>query len=231
MFATGVRQARFAWSVITGRRFHPSMLTALVEDLRATIEEFGSPGDDAAEMVSGATEQMRRELGARHAEHAVREAFTGTEHYRAYAVANLTDLEPTKKSALKRNPAAFVWTHARPALLAQTTGTTGTPTGLWFSRYELEVLTAISAMGLMVHGGLRPEHVWVGCVRSRSLAQLIQQRAVGMTGAAYALWGVIDPDITAHNLTQGGQPEGTLTLTLPVRRPDVAVPVIELFLH
>ena len=42
---------------------------------------------------------------------------------------------------------------------------------------------------------------------------------------------VIDPDTAAQNLTQGGQPEGTLTLTLPVRRPDVAVPVIELFLR
>ncbi|WP_022900067.1 alpha-L-fucosidase [Humibacter albus] len=41
---------------------------------------------------------------------------------------------------------------------------------------------------------------------------------------------VIDPGATAQNLTQGGQPEGTLTLTLPVQRPDVAVPVIELFL-
>jgi alpha-L-fucosidase len=28
----------------------------------------------------------------------------------------------------------------------------------------------------------------------------------------------------------GGQPEGTLTLKLPVQRPDVALPVIELFL-
>ncbi|WP_425553303.1 alpha-L-fucosidase [Gryllotalpicola koreensis] len=42
---------------------------------------------------------------------------------------------------------------------------------------------------------------------------------------------VIDPDTAAQNLTQGGQPAGTLTLELPVRRPDVAVPVIEIFLR
>jgi alpha-L-fucosidase len=29
----------------------------------------------------------------------------------------------------------------------------------------------------------------------------------------------------------GGQPAGTLTLTLPIVRPDVAVPVVELFLR
>lgn len=40
-----------------------------------------------------------------------------------------------------------------------------------------------------------------------------------------------DPDREAHNLTPGGQPAGTLTLRLPTRRPDVAVPVIELFLR
>ncbi|WP_150306645.1 alpha-L-fucosidase [Planctomonas psychrotolerans] len=41
----------------------------------------------------------------------------------------------------------------------------------------------------------------------------------------------IDPSTPAQNTGMGGQPEGTLTLTLPVRRPDVAVPVIELFLR
>ncbi|HYI57539.1 MAG TPA: alpha-L-fucosidase [Microlunatus sp.] len=40
----------------------------------------------------------------------------------------------------------------------------------------------------------------------------------------------IDPDAPAQNTTMGGQPAGTLTLTLPIRQPAVAVPVIELFL-
>lgn len=40
----------------------------------------------------------------------------------------------------------------------------------------------------------------------------------------------IDPDQSAQNTTPGGQPAGTLTLHLPIQRPDVAVPVIELFL-
>lgn len=40
----------------------------------------------------------------------------------------------------------------------------------------------------------------------------------------------IDPDQAAWNTQPGGQSPGTLTLNLPVRRPDVLVPVIELFL-
>jgi alpha-L-fucosidase len=41
---------------------------------------------------------------------------------------------------------------------------------------------------------------------------------------------VAEPGQAAHGTSPGGQPEGTLTLELPVQRPDVAVPVIELFL-
>ena len=41
---------------------------------------------------------------------------------------------------------------------------------------------------------------------------------------------VVDPSVKPVNTGMGGLPEGTLTLTLPVQRPSVAVPVIELFL-
>jgi alpha-L-fucosidase len=42
---------------------------------------------------------------------------------------------------------------------------------------------------------------------------------------------VTDPSQAAQNTTMPGQPEGTVTLEVPVRPPDVAVPVIELFLQ
>lgn len=40
----------------------------------------------------------------------------------------------------------------------------------------------------------------------------------------------IPPGTRAQNTGLGGQPAGTLTLVLPIVRPDVAVPVVELFL-
>ncbi|QMU98004.1 alpha-L-fucosidase [Microbacterium esteraromaticum] len=40
-----------------------------------------------------------------------------------------------------------------------------------------------------------------------------------------------DPDQRAENITPAGEAEGTLTVHLPVRRPDVLVPVIELTLR
>ena len=42
---------------------------------------------------------------------------------------------------------------------------------------------------------------------------------------------VIDTDQAADTTTMGGLPAQTLTLDLPVQRPDVAVPVVELFLN
>lgn len=42
---------------------------------------------------------------------------------------------------------------------------------------------------------------------------------------------VIDPAQQAQNITMGGLGSDVLTLTLPVKRPGVAVPVIELFLE
>ena len=41
---------------------------------------------------------------------------------------------------------------------------------------------------------------------------------------------VVDPGQSAWQVRLGGIPEGTLTLELPVQAPDVAVPVVELFL-
>jgi alpha-L-fucosidase len=41
---------------------------------------------------------------------------------------------------------------------------------------------------------------------------------------------VVDPSQAAQNTTMAGLPPGTLTLELPIQRPDVLVPVVELFL-
>lgn len=69
------------------------------------------------------------------------------------------------------------------------------------------------------------EHVHLpGLDGKVSYAQLLHDASeIGMTGAVEGLG--------AQNTTPGSQPAGTLTLKLPVRQPNVAVPVIELFLN
>jgi alpha-L-fucosidase len=44
-------------------------------------------------------------------------------------------------------------------------------------------------------------------------------------------WEAGDPDRTGHTITAAGAPRDTATLRLPVRRPDVTIPVVELFLR
>lgn len=44
-------------------------------------------------------------------------------------------------------------------------------------------------------------------------------------------WEEIDPSQTANTIRMGGLPADTVTLKVPVRRPDVLVPVVELFLR
>ena len=51
-----------------------------------------------------------------------------------------------------------------------------------------------------------------------------------LNDASEIAFTTIDPDAPAHNVSMGGLPAGTLTLTLPIRQPAVAVPVIELYL-
>ena len=51
-----------------------------------------------------------------------------------------------------------------------------------------------------------------------------------LNDASEILFREIPPDRAASTMGLGGQPAGTLTLTVPVIRPDVSVPVIEIFL-
>jgi alpha-L-fucosidase len=68
------------------------------------------------------------------------------------------------------------------------------------------------------------EHVHLpGLAGKVAYAQLLND-------ASEIAFSSIDPDAAAQNTTMGGQPAGTLTLTLPIRQPAVAVPVVELFL-
>lgn len=51
-----------------------------------------------------------------------------------------------------------------------------------------------------------------------------------LNDASEVQFSEVAPDQQAQNMTPSGQPAGTVTLTLPVQRPDVALPVVEIFL-
>ncbi|MEU4230854.1 hypothetical protein AB0F17_41745 [Nonomuraea sp. NPDC026600] len=227
MFGTAARQMGYAWSMLAGRRFRVKDVAALVDDLRATLEEFGSPGEGAGEMLTAPDPEMQRDLAARRLRRTVRSTARDTPYYRRWfeqhgidpgsiTLNSLASIEPTTKAALRDLPSAFVADRARPAVLAQTTGTTGVPTMVWFSRYEIDLMSGMSGMSgmaLMLAGGLRPQHVWANCITSRSIAQILIERAVTMTGAAFFHLGVVDPRATLDRLA--------VPLHVPGKRPHV----------
>jgi phenylacetate-coenzyme A ligase PaaK-like adenylate-forming protein len=107
----------------------------------------------------------------------------------------------TPKSALRSMPAAFVSSRSNPVLMASTTGTTGTPTVVWFSAAELEILVALSVIGLSLGEGLRPRHLVALTTSSRATLPLVTtEAAVTRVGASFVQFGTIEPDLALERL-------------------------------
>ncbi|MET7462384.1 AMP-binding protein [Nonomuraea sp. NPDC005501] len=198
MFGTAVRQLGYAWSMMSGRRFRIRDVRALVDDTRATMEAFGSPGEGSDDMLAATDPEIQEDLTKRRMRRTIKHAMAEVPYYRS--LRDPDDIPPTPKLALRGMPSAFVSDLARPAVLAHTTGTTGSPTLVWFSAYEIELMSSISALGLMLAGGLRSDHLWANAISSRSIAQILVERAVPMTGAGFVHLGMVDPRATLDRL-------------------------------
>ncbi|MFI1100784.1 phenylacetate--CoA ligase family protein [Streptomyces melanogenes] len=228
MFGTMIRQIQYGAQMLRGGRLTVSGLQGTVADLRATIEEFGEPGEEAAVMLPGGTEpdpQIQRTMADRRLKLTVRQAAAHVPYYRRLfaelglsphdlSLDTLALLPPTPKSALRAASSAFVCERSEPVLLAQTTGTTGTPTSVWFSQYELELAAALSAMSFLMGSGLRSRHIVLSTISSRAtLAKLTVQRALAMVGAGFIAMGTVDPRIIIDRLAT--------PMRLPGKEPQV----------
>jgi phenylacetate-coenzyme A ligase PaaK-like adenylate-forming protein len=208
MFETAVAQLRFAASLVFGLSIDPRSLERLVQALRATIDEFGTIGPEAQELLGGPTLDQAdwREIQLRRFRQQAGRAARETGYY-AELFGHL-DLEPrrlqwddlsrlpvTPKAALREMPAAFVRQTARPCLRAMSTGTTGRPTSVSFSERELRVIAALSAIGFLSSGHLRPEDVVQISTSSRgTLGNLGLAGACSHIGATVYLAGIIEPE-------------------------------------
>ncbi|MFF4196689.1 phenylacetate--CoA ligase family protein [Nonomuraea sp. NPDC001831] len=211
MFGTAVRQLGYAWSMMSGRRFRLRDVHTLVDDMRETLETFGSPGEGADDLIAGNDPELQEDLARRRLRRTVAHAAAESPYYRRWFAEHgvdpasitpqtLSSIAPTSKADLRGRPAAFVSDRARPSVLAHTTGTTGTPTLVWFSAYEIELLSCLSALSLMMSGNVRTDDVWANASSSRSVAQILTERAVTRTGAVFAHLGTIDPAATLDRL-------------------------------
>lgn len=227
MLDTAVRQLRYGVAVLANRRIRVEDLHRLVEDILATRAELGEVGDEQRRLMQGGDldADARRHLDARRWRVMVSRAYDETAWYRrrldelGLRPADLTldrmaDLPPTPKPAVRALPEAFVSSRSTPVLQAWTTGTTGVPTAVWFSQYEIELATALGAVSFLLLHGFGPEDVVQLCVSSRSvLGVATTMGAFRLVGAASVLTGIVDP---ADALARLAAP-----VHLPGKKPQV----------
>jgi phenylacetate-coenzyme A ligase PaaK-like adenylate-forming protein len=216
MLATAVAQLRFAASVALGLPFSTWSLDRLVAAARDTQREFGAIGAEGADMLGGPSldEETRREMHLRRFRQQARRAARETAYYaRLFAdlgcdparlrYEEIGQLPLTPKEALRADPDAFVCRSARPYLRCLTTGTTGTPTSVYFSTRELQVLTALSALSFLVQGYMDPtDVVHIGTSARAVLGNLGLAGACARIGVTTYLAGVIEPAQTLARLAE-----------------------------
>jgi phenylacetate-coenzyme A ligase PaaK-like adenylate-forming protein len=227
LLRSGIDQIRYAVGILRGRH-RSDVLTRISEDLVATLGEFGTVGDDSQLLPGrqGAIDpEVRRAFATRALRRTAQRAAEETVYYRRVfgglglrpeevTVDNWAEVPTTSKQALRGMPAAFVAASSVPYLLATTTGTTGTPTVVWYSQADLENVTALSTIAMAITLGVRPHDVFATAVSSRAtLAYLVSADIVRRVGAAFVQIGTIAPELVLERLAT--------PLGLPGRSPRI----------
>jgi phenylacetate-CoA ligase len=233
MIETVPAQLRYVCTLAFGARLHTRSLDRLVTALLDAREEFGAVGRDAAEALRGPEldETTRREVQIRRFRKQAQLAARTPYYGRLFAElgieprkatwADLEALPPTPKDALKADPDAFVPRDARPAFRALTTGTTGIPTTVYFSRAEFDATVALGAVSVLLARQIEPGDVVQLSVSSRALFPvMLAGQVAARVGAVVYQAGLVDP---AHALAllaekrslRGHSPQANVLSTVP----------------
>jgi len=226
MFETGIRQLRMAMGMVSGRRLDPRNIGRLVDDVRATLAEFGEPGADAQQVLDGPLadpeEQLefaRRGLRRTARRLAAQSPFYARRFAAAHAepggldVAALRAIPVTTKRDLIERPGEFRCADAAGVLATRTTGTTGRPAEIWLSRYEMELWAALGALSSVLRDELRPGDVMQVNISSRAtVGTHLTATVCRLAGAGCRLLGIVSPDEALDSLSQGA---ATLLSTCP----------------
>jgi phenylacetate-CoA ligase len=228
MFETGVRQFRMAMSMVWGHRLATRNVANLVDDVLATLAEFGEPGTGMVEqqILGGPLAELeaQREFAKRGLRRTARRLSAQSPFYaRRFTAAgiqpgkldldNLRTLPVTTKQDLVERPSDFLCTDVAVYLTTRTTGTTGRPAEIWLSRYETELWPALGALGSALRQDLRPGDIMQVNVSSRATASIhLTAATCRMVRSGCRLLGVVSPDDALDSLTEGG---ATVLFTYP----------------
>jgi phenylacetate-CoA ligase len=226
MFETGIRQFRMAIGMVWGRRLNARNIGRLVDDVLATLAEFGEPGADAQQLLGGPLgepdaqlEFAQRGLRCTARRLAVQSPFYARRFAAANArparldVAGLRSIPVTAKRDLIERPGDFRCTDVAGCLTTTTTGTTGQPVELWLSRYEMELWPALGALSSVLRDELGPGDLMQVNTSSRATATMhLSAATCRLAGAGCRLHGIVPPDEALDGLCDGGV---TVLLTCP----------------
>jgi phenylacetate-CoA ligase len=229
MLETALTQLRYGLSLAFGKRIRVGDLHRLVQDILATQSEFGPLDREQVDLLRGGglSPESRRLVNERRLRSMARMAYDGTPYYQELfdriglipddvSLDRLTELPITPKEDLRAMPESFVNRRARPTFLALTTGTTGHPTAVWFSKYEIDVGIALGAIASLITMGYGPDDVLQVNVSSRaSIAVLITIEGCQLIGTACCPVGQIEPEESLSRLAA--------PVHLPGKKPQVSV--------
>jgi phenylacetate-CoA ligase len=229
MFETGVRQLRMAMSMVLGRPINPRNIERLVDDALKTLQEFGAPGDDVQQLLDGpfADPDARGEFQNQAIRRTARRLARVSPYYQKLFASQ--GIEPAKvnietmhqvpvttKQALQEQQHDFIATDAHPYLTTRTTGTTGKPTEVWLSKYEIELWPAMAVLSGLLRNEIGPRDCMQINISSRATAAVQQNMTVcRLSGARARVLGVIPAEESLDSLLSGGDEAPTLLSTYP----------------
>ncbi|MFF5235386.1 phenylacetate--CoA ligase family protein [Dactylosporangium sp. NPDC000521] len=212
MFTTAVRQMRVAFSTVLGRPFSVRVVQRLVQDALATLEEFGSPGDDVGQLIDGpyADVGMRTALQTRALQRTARHLTARSSFYRdRFSAAGVDPARLTPDTLLQlplMTRADLVSRQrdllcGRPFLSTRSTGTTGVPVEVWLSRHEITLWPSLIALSLVLRGEITPDdHVQLSLSSRATAAVQEDVEMCGLVGAECSVIGLVPPDETLERL-------------------------------
>lgn len=216
MLDVAVAQIRVALSIATGRRLNIRALDRLLDGMLATSREFGMIGPEGAQALGGPPldDEVRQKVALRRFRTVAARAAEGTRYYRRLFGEHAIDpatmgwndvrrLPVTGRDALREQPDSFVCAGTRPVMRAVTTGTTGPPTGVWYSEYELAALTGATANHVLLRNLIRPDDIVQMCISSRAHLPVITiSGTCYRIGAVVQVTGLVDPALALAQLSE-----------------------------
>jgi phenylacetate-coenzyme A ligase PaaK-like adenylate-forming protein len=207
MIDAALAQMRFAASLTLGVPFSVRSLDRLIIALQATRHEFGTTGPGGRDLLQGPAldEETRREMQLRRFRTQAQRAVRETAYYQGLLTRLACDparlryedighLPLTPKEAIRDTPDAFVRRTARPVFRTTTTGTTGRPTRVAFSAYEMAVYVALGAISHLFEGHIGSEDiVQISTSARATLGNTCFAGACARVGALVFLGGLVSP--------------------------------------